>query len=591
MASLGFCLSAICKVRIAFWCIVCSMIGMIPPLLRGLATSLLVFLFAASAQTKVLIDFGNDTTYRGVTTPGNWNSVAYGYAPALVDMTGTPTTIAWAPDALGGVDSFNSIAGPTSNPVTNEEIAAADAAINKPALGDLGAPQAAMDYYVSNNGATTSGRFQLQGLQPGVAYRLTFYGTKQYVGAGNEETRYEVFGQADYTAALGSGVLATGTVDGTGNPGATVSIEVTPAASTVYVQWTGVNDPLKGYLSSMSIEAIPFTPVAGTAVLIDFGNSDSYSGVSQIGADSNGNFWNSVWNGAFYSNLVDTTGTATAINFGFTTPGNTGSYNGPAGVTSNPLTLAEIDAVEIDSYLLGPLGGAKRGAIDFYVDSTFQIQGLDPNKTYQLAFFGSHKYNNNNVTRYTTYTDNTFTVPVSSVDLLVGVFGAHNQGQVAVLDNVSPQQNGIIYVGFTGADDVGSGYLNTMMVVEIPFSGTTFAQWSGGLEPTPELVDLYAFGGASSPEADDGSPSRSVLTATDLELFVIVRTDDSTLTITGENTANLSTGPWLPDGVSYLVDPDQSGVPTGCERRIYQVARDTDVRKFLRLTAVLTPQI
>jgi len=39
------------------------------------------------------------------------------------------------------------------------------------------------------------------------------------------------------------------------------------------------------------------------------------------------------------------------------------------------------------------------------------------------------------------------------------------------------------------------------------------------------------------------------------------------------------------------VDPDQSGVPTGCERRLYQVARDTDVRKFLRLTAVLTPQI
>jgi len=567
------------------------MIGMIPPLLRSLATSLLVFLFAASAQTKVLIDFGNDTTYRGVTTPGNWNCVAYDYVPALVDMTGTPTTMAWAPDALGGVDSFNSIVGPTSDPVTSDEIAAADAAIDKPSLGDLGAAQAAIDYYVSNNGATTSGRFQLQGLQPGVAYRLTFYGTKQYVAAGNEETRYEVFGQGDYTEALGSGILATGTVDGTGNPSATVSIEVTPAQSTVYVQWTGVNDPLAGYLNSMSIEAIPFTPVAGPAVLIDFGNNDSYSGVSQIGADSNGNFWNSVWSGAFYANLVDTTGTATAINFGFTTPGNTGSYNGPAGVTSNPLTLAEIDAVEIDSYLLGPLGGAKRGAIDFYVDSTFQIQGLDPNKTYQLAFFGSHKYNNNNVTRYTTYTDDTSTVPVSSVDLLVGVFGAHNQGQVAVLDNVSPQQNGIIYVGFTGADDAGSGYLNTMMVVEIPSSGTTFAQWSGGQDPTPELVGLYAFGGASSPEANDGSPSRSVLTATDLELSVIVRTDDPTLTITGENTTNLSTGPWLPDGVSYLVDPDQSGVPTGCERRLYQVARDTDVRKFLRLTAVLTPQI
>jgi hypothetical protein len=543
------------------------------------------------AQTKVLIDFGNNTTYRGVTTPGNWNSVAYGYVPNLVDTTGSATALAWAPDALGGVDSYNSIVGPTSDPVTAEEVAATDAAIDKTALGDLGAAQAAIDYYVSNNGATSSGRFQLQGLAVGTKYRLTFYGTKQYVPAGDEETRYEVFADSEYSISLGSGVLTTGSVDGTGNPGSTVSVDVTPALPVVYVQWTGVGNPSAGYINSMSVEAVPFTPAPGTAVLIDFGNDSSFRGVSQTDADSNGNFWNSVWNGAFYPGLVDSTGAATTINFGFTAAAGTDSYNGPAGPTSDPVTPAEIDAVQIDSYLLGPLGGSKRGAIDFYVDSTFQIQGLDPNKTYQLAFFGSRKFPaGNSTTRYTTYTDNTFTEPAASVDLVVGVFGVQNQGQVAVLEDVSPQPDGIIYVGFTGADDAGSGYLNAMMVVEIASSGNAFAEWSGGLAPTPELVSLYAFGGASSPTATDGNLPRSVLTPTHLEMSVIVRTSDPTLVITGETTDNLATGPWLPGGVSYLVDPDQTGVPAGCERRIYQVARETDVRKFLRLTAVLPPQ-
>jgi hypothetical protein len=544
-----------------------------------------------SAQSKVLIDFGNDNTYRGVTTPGNWNSVGYGYAANLVDTTGAATTIGWAPDALGGVDSYNSIAGPTSDPVTVEEIAAADAAIDKTALGDLGAAQAAIDYYVSNNGATTSGRFQLQGLSVGAKYRLTFYGTKQFVAAGNEETRYEVFADPEYSIALASGVLATGSTDGTGNPGTTVSVEITPVTSTVYVQWTGVNDPLAGYINSMSIEPIPFTPAPGTAVLVDFGNDSSFRGVSQTGADSKGNFWNSVWNGAFYPGLVDTTGAATTVNFGFTAAGGTDSFNGPAGVTSDPVTPAELNAVQINPYLLGPLGGSNPGAIDFYVNSTFQIQGLDPNKTYQLAFFGSRKYpDGNNTTRYTTYTDDTFTEPVASVDLLVGVFGDQNQDQVAVLDEVSPQADGVIYIGFAGAEGTGSGYLNAMMVVEIASSANAFAAWSGGLAPTPELVSLYAFGGASSPTAADGSLPRSVITPTHLEMSVIVRTDDPTLAISGETTTNLATGPWLPDGVSYLVDPDQSGVPAGCERRVYQVARDADVRKFLRLVAVLAPQ-
>lgn len=214
----------------------------------------------AKAQT-VLIDFGNGSTFRGVTSPGNWNSVAYGFAANLVDSTGNSTPIDWAPDGLGDTDSFNSIAGPTTNPVTAGEIAAADAAINKASLGSLGVAQAAMDFFKSNDSSTGVGRFQIQQVVPGQLYDLTFYGTKQYVSAGNEQTRYSVFSDSSYTTLLGSATLGTGTTDGTGNPGTTATVAGLAGPSNAnnifYIQWEGVNTSTEGYINSMSIVAVP----------------------------------------------------------------------------------------------------------------------------------------------------------------------------------------------------------------------------------------------------------------------------------------------------------------------------------------------
>lgn len=216
----------------------------------------------------VLIDFGNDTTFRGVTTPGNWNSVAFGYVPNLIDSTGASTTIDWAPDGLGGVDSFNSIIGPTSNPVSAAEIADADAKIDKPALGDLGAAQAAIDYYVSDNGTTGVGRFQIQQVTQGQLYDLTFYGTKQFVAATDTETRFSVFDDAAYSNLLGSVVVTTGTTNDAGNPSATGTIAGIPGpanANTIfYIQWEGVNTSTAGFINSMSLTAVP-EPVLPTA--------------------------------------------------------------------------------------------------------------------------------------------------------------------------------------------------------------------------------------------------------------------------------------------------------------------------------------
>jgi hypothetical protein len=557
------------------------------------SASLAVLAASASAQTKILLDFGNSPTFGCVSSPTNWNSLSPGaFVANLADKNGVPTTVDFAPNGIGATDSYNSIAGATTWNATNTptipqaQIDAADAAINKPALGDLGTAEAAIDYFKSLS--PDGGRFQLQQLVAGRDYKLTFYGTKQFVAPGNEQTRYSVYSDSGYSVLLGQATLTTGTTNAAGNPGDTASITVTAPANLntiLYVKWEGVNDAAEGVINSMSVEEVPFTPAPGTAVLIDFGNDLSFRGASQTGPDTNGNYWTSVWSGAFYTNLVSTSGAPTAWNFGITTPGATDSFNGPAGPTTNPITQTQIDNVQVNAGLLGPLGGSKPGVFDFYANSTFQLQNLDPSRTYQLAFFGSHQFNADDVTRYTVYTDSGFTNAVTSVDLNVGTGGNHNQSRVAVLNNISPQTNGVIYLGFTGASN-GSGYLNALMLVEVAQTNL-FLAWSGGQPATPALVGQYAFGGATGPNSNNSIPASAALNATNLTEAVIVRTNDPGLTVTGWATTNLTFGPWATNGVSFTADPDQTGVPADCQRRIYSVARGVDGKNFLQLQGVL----
>ncbi|HEX6961922.1 MAG TPA: hypothetical protein VF175_08655, partial [Lacipirellula sp.] len=138
---------------------------------------------------------------------------------------------------------------------------------------------------------------------------------------------------------------------------------------------------------------------AAQTVLIDFGTDNSFRGVSVPNPDANGNYWNSLAPGAFYQDLVDVDNAATTIDFGFSTPVGTDSFNGPAGVTSFPdPTPAEIAATDIDSAALGILG-VTEAAMDFVAGPDgadkrvrFEIQQLDPTKTYDLTFFASHKF-------------------------------------------------------------------------------------------------------------------------------------------------------------------------------------------------------
>ncbi len=250
-----------------------------------------------------------------------------------------------------------------------------------------------------------------------------------------------------------------------------------------------------------------------STVLFDFGNNDSFRGASVVNPDQNGNYWNSVRTGLFYQNLIDTTNTPTTIDFGFSTPVGTDSYNGPAGVTSIPPTPAEIAATDIDAAALGILG-VKAACFD-YVNSPggaihcrFEIQQLDPAKKYNLTFFGSHKYSTDPATVYSIYSDNTYSTLVASGSLNVvnpdpNQADKHNRDTTLTLSNISPQTSNILYVDFIGNDD-DTGYLNCLALSEVVAAqgwiGTsgdwnTSSNWGDGIPNAIGATALFAKAG------------------------------------------------------------------------------------------------
>lgn len=212
--------------------------------------------------------------------------------------------------------------------------------------------------------------------------------------------------------------------------------------------------------------SVASSPALAETVLVDFGSDSSFRGVSVSNPDTNGNTWTSAVPGSFLVDLVDTTGAPTAIDLGFSTGVGTDSYNGPAGPTTGP---AELGNTDIDNAALGDLG-IDAAAYDFAAGdggaARFEIQQLDPNKTYTLSFFGSHAFSTDSSTVYTVYTDNTYSTVQATASLAIqddAMPWLHNRDSVATLTGLSPAADNILYVEFVGSNG-GNGYLNSMKI-------------------------------------------------------------------------------------------------------------------------------
>ncbi len=223
--------------------------------------------------------------------------------------------------------------------------------------------------------------------------------------------------------------------------------------------------PMATLSAKVTVSEVPQPPPPSSIVLLDFGNNQSYRGASAPSPDIQGHFWNSVWDGAPNSPLTNAAGGVTTMGLVFHAAAGTDYYNGPSGATQNP------SACVIDKAALGYLG-INEAVYDYYVNSTFQVQGLDPTKVYSLTFFGSHKYSDSDYTIYFVCSDASYSKVVTSVALYVqspSDPAAHNSNKVATISGISPQTNGIIYIKFhgTNSDSRVGGYLNCMQIVEI----------------------------------------------------------------------------------------------------------------------------
>jgi hypothetical protein len=215
-------------------------------------------------------------------------------------------------------------------------------------------------------------------------------------------------------------------------------------------------------------------------VLLDFGDDSSFRGASTVNPDGNGNYWNNIHTGMFFPGLIDIHNQPTTINFGFSTPVATDSYNGPAGPTEAiPGIPASNDPhffvpfTDIDQPALGTMGGSLAAAFDFVAGIDvpnfavkFEIQALDPAKKYDLSFFGSHKFSTDDTSVYSVYSDNTYTTLVGTTNLKVensADHSLHNRDTVATITGLSPQANNILYVSFIGSNG-NNGYLNELQI-------------------------------------------------------------------------------------------------------------------------------
>ena len=441
-------------------------------------------------KTKtVLIDFSDASLYRSVTTMSPdknsnwWNSVNYNYVAALTNAAGSPTTLAYGLDAVLGYDSYNGPAGDTSVPGGN----VTGCVFNATALGYLGITNAVYDYFQQT-------AFQIQGADPSKKYKLTFFGSHKYNT--DDVTKYSLCTDAAYSTILTSVTLNVGSGALHNQDTTAVISNVAPQGDGIfYIRVEGQTTSASGYINCMSLvdlttNVVVTPPPLAKTILLDFGANNTYRGTNTVSPDGLGHYWNNLGTNFIGNALVLTNagGAVTAVQFlidasnpAFTNAASgfgTDSYNGPAGDT----TINGPSACVFNPGALGYLG-ITNAVYDFYVNAKCQIQGMDPAKTYQLTFFGSHKYNIDNTTVYSICSDATYSTVLASTNLLVGAGASHNQANVATIGPISPQPNGTMYLKFNGSGG-NLGYLNCMQIVDLSTTNTPpvtnlWVNWQG----------------------------------------------------------------------------------------------------------------
>jgi hypothetical protein len=213
-----------------------------------------------SAAQTVLIDFGSDTSFRGLSvnnpdSNGNyWNSVQPGLLVSnLFDIDNGPTTIDLGWDTPVGTDSYNGPAGPTDEMTLETDVQ--NTFIDAAALGNLGgALEAAFDFAAGYDGINHFPvRFQIQGLNAAATYNLTFFGSHSF--SNDATTVYTVYSDDTYTTPVATTTLLIQEPFFEPNRDRIATINnVSPQADNIlYIQFLGETGK-GGYLNALQLE-------------------------------------------------------------------------------------------------------------------------------------------------------------------------------------------------------------------------------------------------------------------------------------------------------------------------------------------------
>ena len=168
---------------------------------------------------------------------------------------------------------------------------------------------------------------------------------------------------------------------------------------------------------------------------------------------------------------------------------------------------------------------------------------------------------------------------ISTVTLTVSG-GAEADG-AAGLYSITPSNPIGVAFGRFRAGNYAFTYINGTLTV-VP----TFANWAGeGVAMTPELLMMYAIGGATSPSTPGERPETK-LEGTVLSLTAIVR-KDATLTIIGQavtDLGNYGNSGSITQVRGSAVGISQDGVPAGCERQKFAIDMGSTGKGFIRFS-------
>lgn len=222
----------------------------------------------------------------------------------------------------------------------------------------------------------------------------------------------------------------------------------------------------------------PLTLQPGERILYDFGPSNTADGDITTGPDANGNYWSS-WTGGsggvravsgeHQRNLVNTVGNDTGIGLTITADFDSNGKRNGGLFNPNPALLGDlaVESATVDFFFSTANG--QQGGGDDDLGGGFMLDGLDPNLTYDLKFFGSRSTTESRITEYTVTGANSQSVQLETSGNNIAADGRYdgNDDEVAVVLGVQPDEFGQVFVDLTLIQ--GSfAYINAMEIRAVP---------------------------------------------------------------------------------------------------------------------------